>query len=238
MSSLLIKFLLAHVIGDFLLQPKKWVLHKNDHKERSFYLYIHILIHFALLWLVTGFDPAYWLGILIITVSHLIIDILKLRLTTPRNGTVTFLVDQVLHIVVITAIVSYYEPIGLSLSALSADQWMLTAIVIVLITSGSSILIRTIVAGLNMEFESKSLPNAGRYIGYLERLFILGFILIGYFQGIGFLLAAKSVFRFGDLSKADDRKLTEYMLIGSLLSFGLGISLSYGYLYLLQELSL
>ena len=39
---------------------------------------------------------------------------------------------------------------------------------------------------------------------------------------------------FGDLSKADDRKLTEYMLIGSLLSFGLAIAISYGYLWVLE----
>jgi len=42
-------------------------------------------------------------------------------------------------------------------------------------------------------------------------------------QAIGFLIAAKSVFRFGDLSRAKDRKLTEYILIGTLLSFGFAI---------------
>jgi hypothetical protein len=38
-----------------------------------------------------------------------------------------------------------------------------------------------------------------------------------------FLLAAKSIFRFGDLKKVKDRKLTEYVLIGTLLSFGIAI---------------
>jgi uncharacterized membrane protein (DUF373 family) len=36
-------------------------------------------------------------------------------------------------------------------------------------------------------------------------------------------LAAKSIFRFGDLKESKDVKLTEYILIGTLLSFGLGI---------------
>jgi hypothetical protein len=37
------------------------------------------------------------------------------------------------------------------------------------------------------------------------------------------LITAKSVFRFGDLNKGKNRKLTEYVLIGTLLSFGLAI---------------
>jgi hypothetical protein len=41
---------------------------------------------------------------------------------------------------------------------------------------------------------------------------------------IGFLLAAKSVFRFGDLTRAKNRKLTEYILIGTLLSFLIAIA--------------
>jgi hypothetical protein len=37
------------------------------------------------------------------------------------------------------------------------------------------------------------------------------------------MIAAKSVFRFSDLAKARQRKLTEYVLIGTLLSFGFAI---------------
>jgi len=48
-------------------------------------------------------------------------------------------------------------------------------------------------------------------------------MLTGHFEAIGFLLAAKSIFRFGDLKEAKDRKLTEYVLIGTLLSFGLAL---------------
>jgi hypothetical protein len=46
---------------------------------------------------------------------------------------------------------------------------------------------------------------------------------MGHFDAIGFLLAAKSIFRFGDLKEAKDRKLTEYVLIGTLLSFGIAL---------------
>ena len=76
-----------------------------------------------------------------------------------------------------------------------------------------------------------SLANAGSYIGFLERLFIFVFIVTNHWEGVGFLLAAKSVFRFGDLKEAHDRRLTEYILIGTLISFGLAIAISLGYVY-------
>lgn len=69
----------------------------------------------------------------------------------------------------------------------------------------------------------ESLNNAGKYIGMLERLFVFIFVVTGNWEGVGFLLAAKSVFRFGDLKESKDRKLTEYILIGTLLSFGIAI---------------
>ena len=71
--------------------------------------------------------------------------------------------------------------------------------------------------------KDQSLQNAGNYIGILERIFVVTFILLNEFEAIGFLLAAKSIFRFGDLKKVKDRKLTEYVLIGTLLSFGIAI---------------
>ena len=79
-----------------------------------------------------------------------------------------------------------------------------------------------------------SLESAGKYIGILERLFV--FILLNQWSAIGLLIAAKSVFRFGDLSRAKDRKLTEYILIGTLISFGLAIFIGLVYQYLIKQL--
>ncbi len=59
---------------------------------------------------------------------------------------------------------------------------------------------------------------AGALIGYLERILILTFTLLGSYTAVGFVLAAKSIFRFGELTRSTDRSLTEYVLIGSLLS--------------------
>jgi hypothetical protein len=79
--------------------------------------------------------------------------------------------------------------------------------------------------------------NAGLYIGMLERLFVFTFIILNHWEGIGFLLAAKSVFRFGDLSNANDRKLTEYVLIGTLISFAFAIGTSFAYEYFVSVIA-
>lgn len=72
--------------------------------------------------------------------------------------------------------------------------------------------------------KEESLPSAGSYIGILERLFVLIFVLANQWQAIGFLIAAKSILRFGDISKAKSRKLTEYVLVGTLLSIGIALA--------------
>lgn len=68
-----------------------------------------------------------------------------------------------------------------------------------------------------------SLPEAGAWIGYLERIMTLTFVITGNMKGVGFLLAAKSVFRFGDLNKAKDIKATEYVMIGTMMSFAIAV---------------
>jgi hypothetical protein len=76
------------------------------------------------------------------------------------------------------------------------------------------------------------LQSAGQYIGIFERLLVFVFMITNEWQAVGFLLAAKSVFRFGNLQEAKDRKLTEYILIGTLLSFGIAILTGMGYQYI------
>ncbi len=67
--------------------------------------------------------------------------------------------------------------------------------------------------------EADSLASAGLWIGALERLLIVTFVLLHEYSAIGFLIGAKSLLRFGDASQSNPRKQSEYILIGTLLSF-------------------
>ena len=81
--------------------------------------------------------------------------------------------------------------------------------------------------------QSQGMPFAGAWIGYIERVLILTFVITGNIEGVGFLLAAKSIFRFGDLNKAREIKITEYVLLGTLASFTIALIVAFTLKYYL-----
>ena len=222
-----IKLLLAHLLGDFLLQPNSWVLNKEIKKHNSIYLYIHTFLHGILAWALIGEMAFGWFA-LFLALSHGLIDLLKLYFQKHKTKRNWFIVDQILHLIIIVIITSIYENLIIDFKFFNNKFWMLTTGIFFL-TKPSSIIIQNIISIWTPESKNKnddSLENAGNYIGNLERLFIFCFIINGHFEAMGFLLAAKSIFRFGDLKEAKDRKLTEYVMIGTLLSFGIAILIS------------
>lgn len=68
----------------------------------------------------------------------------------------------------------------------------------------------------------ETLPAGGRMIGYAERLLIVAFVLLGAYEAVGFLVAAKSILRFSESRK--DKKMAEYVLVGTLLSYLLAVA--------------
>jgi hypothetical protein len=224
MMLLFTKLLLAHLIGDFILQPNKWVLDKELKKGKSIYLYLHTALHLVLMLLFVAEVDFIIYGILL-AVSHGIIDFIKLKFQKKKTKRIWFSVDQVLHLMMIFIVVLVYNNISIDFQNIDHQIWIFIT-GIVLLTKPTSIIIKNIISIWTPESKNKednSLQNAGNYIGILERLFVFCFIITNHFEAIGFLLAAKSIFRFGDLKEAKDRKLTEYVLIGTLLSFGIAI---------------
>ena len=110
------------------------------------------------------------------------------------------------------------------------DTWMLDAAIAMLATWPCQEIVGALVGRWendpNLQEEAaKSLAGAGAMIGVLERLFVFTFMIMGKLEGVGFVLAAKSVFRIGDLKDAEHRKRAEYVFIGTLASFGLAMML-------------
>lgn len=235
MLTLAIKLILAHVIGDFVLQPNTWVLHKETHKHKSKFLYWHILIHALTLIVVLQFQFKYWLALIIIPISHYIIDVIKLHLNSKFNKRLLFGLDQLAHLIIIALVIQIYESYNINFNLLFAPETLLFLTCIIGVTKVSSIIMKTIISKWDLTEYNKeaTLEDAGAYIGILERLLVFIFIITNHWEGVGFLITAKSVFRFSDLSKAKDRKLTEYILIGTLISFGLAIAFGLGYEYVL-----
>lgn len=225
---LLIKLFLAHLIGDFLLQPKSWVAEKEQKKAASPKLYLHVLLHASITWLFL-WDWNLWPIALSVGIIHFIIDLIKLYFQKKETATRWFFIDQILHS--LSLIVLWYIWFDSQLSVAwifrSPVVWLYVTAILFLSTA-SDIIIRVFLSGWSERLTDKSnhtLMDAGKYIGILERLLGFVFIITAHWEGLGFLLAAKSIFRFGDLKESRDRNLTEYVLIGTLLSFGITVAI-------------
>lgn len=216
---LLLSLLMAHVIGDFYLQSDKYCKSKEESKIRSPFLYIHSVIIGLLSW---AFVPIADFGLyaLLIFVTHLMIDAVKSYMC---KGLWSFIIDQIVHIVVLCFIAHLYVlQCHLSIQRLdildtvSIPVFMLA---ILCCLKPTNILIKLILERYKIgETEScESMKNAGALIGNLERILTLTFVLIGQYEAVGFIIAAKSLLRFKDTDTAK----TEYVLAGTLLSFGI-----------------
>lgn len=221
-----IKLILAHLLGDFILQPNSWVADKENYKLKSKYLYFHVLIHtilsFIFLW-----DLQLWWVAVLVGVTHFIIDAAKLSFQTIKTKKRWFFIDQLLHILVIAGVSFYFGEFNFNF--LQNQEFLKILMAALFLTTPASIFIKILLSswtpapdGPNA-IQTESLSSAGKYIGILERLLVFTFIMVNHWEGVGFMVAAKSVFRFSDLAQAKQRKLTEYVLIGTLLSFGLAV---------------
>ncbi|NGP86818.1 DUF3307 domain-containing protein [Fodinibius halophilus] len=213
------KLILAHILGDFVFQPLSWVKHKKKKGLKSGILYLHILIHGLLVYLFVQS----WIIAVVVGGTHAIIDITKLLMQRESNRRQWFFYDQLSHTVVILGVVGWLniDNAGILRELFLEHIYLITGLIF--LTKPASIIIQNAISRWDPDPDDDSpdsLERAGAYIGVIERLFVFIFVLAGQWGALGFLIAAKSVFRFGDLKEANDRKLTEYILIGTLMSVG------------------
>lgn len=219
-----IKLILAHLLGDFIFQPRQWVEAKEQKKLGSYQFYLHLLVHGLLLLLLVA-DIGFWPFALGIALAHGLIDLVKLFAQNEQSRRYWFFIDQFAHLLSLVIALWFYDSSLFAGMETITDKHWLSITIFVFLSLPASMTIKTFISRWTPlpDEHSASLDKAGQYIGILERWFVFVFIMAGRWEAIGFLVAAKSVFRFGDLRQSKDRKLTEYILIGTLLSFGLAI---------------
>ncbi len=222
--NILILLLLSHLIGDFYFQPTSWIIDKESRKLASPWLYAHVFIHIGLI-LLFSFGML-WRQALVTGIAHLIIDGSKLSFQNDKNKRNWFFIDQCLHIIVTICIfMNTNNLLDLPIDYFfNINTWWII-IGTLFLAKPCSVITKVIITKWTpaQGDDESALENAGQYIGILERLLVYTFVLNNHWEAIGFLLAAKSIFRFGNLKDAQDRKLTEYVLIGTLLSFGIAL---------------
>lgn len=232
---LLILQFTAHILADFMLQEKNWI----DHKEKKLFARQHVW-HALIIFISSyalSFHIGFWKGALVIAVLHLGIDILKSLFKVKKDQNYFFL-DQLTHLIVLVVISTlYFRYFDYALPFEVGVKTLATISAVILCLKPSNIIIKNLLGvfhidapsekgvrknAVDAEEESKGLPNAGKLIGIVERLLTFALVLAGQYSVVGLIMAAKSILRFRNM------KQSEYVLVGSLLSFGIAIFLALG----------
>ncbi|MCL2527830.1 MAG: DUF3307 domain-containing protein [Defluviitaleaceae bacterium] len=228
---ILTTLLLAHVLGDFYLQPNIMA----EKKRISWgWLFLHGLIYMlcmaTILLISTEFSKFTLFLIIGAGATHLAIDALKKHITQKNTIPKIFTIDQALHITILIIFVHIwgqclsfrnsavnmldYFPANFPLILLGL-LWILKPVG-VLIGQGD---IWDFNKGESIPTPSSSQKGAGKMIGYLERIIVFFLLINGQFGAIAFVLTAKSVMRFPEIRDSENAtSLAEYYIIGTLLS--------------------
>jgi hypothetical protein len=230
MNTLLILQFTAHLLADFNFQPQHWCDKKDNQTISKEHLY-HASVVFICSWGLSLTLSFAWAALLI-TVFHLALDVTKSYLLRKGTGKqYFFFIDQALHIILITGIVywfSYNRNMNFGVSL----QTVFIVFAVIACTKPSNIFIKKYMEAcgiISQRKENDALMKAGRIIGSLERVISFCLIVVGQFAAVGFIIAAKSILRFRDTDTAK----TEYLLIGSFLSFGIAILFGIAYIKLI-----
>jgi len=246
--SLLIVLTFGHILGDFLFQTTKDV----QNKHRFGVLLKHAATVGFLSYVTTGL-PQCWPIMIAVAVAHFFIDLGKVfaKKSWQDHELSLFFIDQAAHLLSILliswALLSYFPCIcsGGWWSEKTGLLYLKLMIIIggfiLSVRAGAMVMemaVRPFLSQLKIDDLNlrKGLENGGRFIGQLERALIYLFVLAGQPNAIGFLIAAKSILRFGEIKDGTNRMEAEYIIIGTLMSFFLGLVVAFGAQRLLELL--
>ncbi len=234
MEKILLAQFIAHIIADFFAQPQCFADKKQQNNLRSWHIYIHSAIVLAASFLLT-FSYDFILYAIVIAVLHFAIDALKSAIERKCTNPATFFIDQLLHFIIIWCAVRIYwrgdVAIPAYINQFSVNE-ILIALGLLICLKPTNVMIRACLSSMNLKVsddadgknleKTKNLEKAGRWIGSIERILAFVLVLLGQFTAIGFVIAAKSILRYGE----KDTHKAEYVLIGTLLSFGIAVLLA------------
>ena len=239
--NLTICLLSSHFIGDFLLPVRI----EGTTKRRALSIVKHAAFVASLSYVLCGAWTSFEIPLLVL-VTHAVIDFIH---EPPRGkNSYGFLWDQIAHII-LTILIAIAVTLKISTSLYWIELFHSYYLRILIFTTGGIITIRVgnflvaaviqpFLAQIEEEDQSKEewdysksstggLKGAGSLIGELERSLIFLFIMIDQPTAIGFLITAKSILRFGEIKDFHHRRLTEYIIIGTMTSFAYGVAVSY-----------
>ncbi len=225
---ILLTQLVAYCLANFIIVPSYYLTHNKRYlKPKLLWPFVKGGVFFFFSYLLT-WRESFLIGSIIlsvvVTVSSMIFD-------RKACSNTSFLTGQSMQLmamlIVIPAFAGWttYSTVLTSLSIWSGNVEILwVALAFLLCLGPANVAIRFILNSYDLipnSDKGESLVRAGRFIGNVERVITLTLVLSNQFAAIGLFMAAKSVLRL----KENDFRTSEYVLVGTLLSFGIAIVL-------------
>lgn len=226
---LLLLMLLLHMLSSLWASARPLPAEANRMQQRAWLILkaLPLAVAMGALLLSQSLTTAL-LAFILVLCSQLLLE--HQRLIRPQTFVTTALLSQLLPVLILVglwcAATSNWPQLAAVLARLLQQDALILALAALFLLHPTSTLIAQILTPwLNHRDlqDEQSLKQAGRLIGFLERLLIFAFVVMGQWSAIGFLLAAKSIMRFNDTRTAK-RPVSEYVLLGTLLSFGFSIA--------------
>ncbi len=223
LKELLLLQVIAHLCLDYFFQTDKLAKQKNTIGFKSSFLYWHVLTCFVLSWLFS-LQVGFVLAAAVIAITHFLIDGFKRHLCNSMYfGRYAFFIDQAIHLIILTVVVVLFDKwygINPSIEVSLNFKYLLIITGYLVCLKPANIFIKEVFHATEVQVSSDNeMPNAGKVIGVLERILTLTFIIVSQYSAVGFLIAAKSILRYGN----NETLKTEYVLIGTMLSFGIAV---------------
>ncbi len=224
---LLLRLVVAHIVVDYWVVPCARTHRSAFDRATRRGAVEHGLVAAVAAYVLAARWTSWWL-LVVVLVGHILSDSIIARRTERPTADV---LDQLGHLLLLTGCWLLLGGIGLgalvgAVSRLAGDPavWTLLLAYAAVIWPAGWAVGAFMARWEDARKNQGGLDDGGLWIGRLERVMVVTFILLNHFEAIGFLVAAKSILRHGGVSKGvDPRSEAEYVLVGTMMSFMVAI---------------
>lgn len=230
MEATFVVLLAAYLVAEFVLRPA------GGRMALALHLVIVAVLTTALL---GTLQP---LILIVVLIAHIATELLR---PFRWDVLVRFMIEQAIHLgaLVLAAALSPQALAGGWDIALGPDFGLYLATLTVVAGAIVNLKVGGVIIGqVTQQFRRQvpdnliaGLERGSLYIGWLERALVMLLVLIDQAAGVGFLITAKSILRFSDAKDADHRKASEYIIIGTFMSFGWGLAVSFATIWTMRH---
>ena len=229
---MVIAMFLAHLVGDYVLQWDELAAWKAREMKG-------VIVHSLILFLATAafalpFKPYWWSGVLIIGVSHFVIDALQFYFKPPISPLLRFVLDQAAHFffIILALVLGGYlvwgDLAGGIVESARATPVLTAMLGYAFLTMPAWVLLKFVIYAL-MGGRPPNFPaGPNKFVGITERLIISTLVAFGLFLLVPLVALPRLITEWPQVTQRGSDGVYVAELVASValaIGVGLGISL-------------